>query len=131
MFGASPQPTEATANTVTPSRNILLLPNRSPSEPPTRIKAPRNNPYASTTHCMSMTVPPRLFCSAGKATFTTVLSMNAMLDPSIAAARIHGPELLVHGMAACPDSITAWSHGGFIKSHKSQRLLILYAPGVL
>src|SRR6266446_923496 len=88
MFGARPQPTEATAKTVTPTRNILLRPNRSPNEPPTRINAPRNNPYASTTHWMSMTVPPRLLCSAGKATFTTVLSMNAMLDPSIAAARI-------------------------------------------
>jgi len=41
--------------------------------------------------------------------------MNAMLDPSIAAARIHGSALFAHGLAVSVDSMTAWSHGGFIK----------------
>src|SRR5712692_3364691 len=59
MFGARPQPTEATAKTVTATRNTRLRPNRSPIDPPTRLKAPRSNPYASTTHWMSVTVPPR------------------------------------------------------------------------
>jgi hypothetical protein len=33
--------------------------------------------------------------------------MNAMLDPSIATARIHGSALLAHAVVAFPDSITA------------------------
>src|SRR3984893_14793111 len=114
MFGARPQPTEATAKTITPTRNIRLRPNRSPSEPPTRINAPRSNPYASTTHWMSVTVPRRLDWSAGSATLTTVLSIKAMLEPRIVTARIHGPASDVQGTVAYPDSIAASSHGGFI-----------------
>ena len=45
---------------------------------------------------------------AGRATFTTVLSINAMLDARIAAARIHGSASFAHGLTVCPDSIAAW-----------------------
>ena len=57
-------------------------------EPPTRINALRKSAYPSITHCISVTVPPRLDWSAGSATFTTVLSTNAMLEPRIATIRI-------------------------------------------
>src|SRR4051812_42355419 len=63
------------------------------------------------THWTSMTVAFRLACSAGKATLTTVPSMNAMLEPRIVAARIQGPEVLGQGAAALPDRMTPSSHG--------------------
>jgi hypothetical protein len=37
--------------------------------------------------------------------------MNAILDPRIVAARIHGPDALAQGAAAALDSITPSSHG--------------------
>ena len=42
MFPARAQATEATANTVTPNRNIRLRPNTSPKAPPVRINALSN-----------------------------------------------------------------------------------------
>src|SRR6266404_250803 len=51
------------------------------------MSAARKRAYDSTTHC----APETVACSAcwilGKATFTTVPSMKAMLEPRIAAAR--------------------------------------------
>ena len=44
MLEASPQPAEAMANKVTPSRNIRLRPNRSPMAPPAKINALRKSP---------------------------------------------------------------------------------------
>jgi hypothetical protein len=41
MFGASPHSSDATANQLTPTRKIRLRPNRSPSDPPSRISAAR------------------------------------------------------------------------------------------
>ncbi len=43
------------------------------------------------THCTCASVAPSAVCSAGSATFTTVPSMNAMLEPRMVAARIHAP----------------------------------------
>jgi hypothetical protein len=40
--------------------------------------------------------------------------MNAMLEPRIVAARIHGFDLSAHGPASVPDRITASSHGCLI-----------------
>src|SRR5271168_437188 len=92
MLDAPPHQADAAAKTQTPKRNIRRRPNVSPSEPPTRINEPSSSKYASTTHCKSATVAPKLLCKAGSATFTTVLSINAMLDASIVATRIHGFE---------------------------------------
>src|SRR5580704_14245641 len=97
MLVASPQPAEAAAKITTPSKNTNRRPKRSPNEPPTRISAARNNPYDSTTHCRSTTVARKFACSAGNATFTTVLSINAKLDPSIVATRIHVRASAAHG----------------------------------
>ena len=41
MFGASPHSAEASANQTVPIRNTFRLPNRSPSEPPSRISPAR------------------------------------------------------------------------------------------
>src|SRR5438445_13627409 len=49
-------------------------------------------------------------CSAGSATFTTVPSMNAMLDPRIVAANAHAPRP-AQEESVLPANITAWSHG--------------------
>src|SRR5258706_8892282 len=42
------------------------------------------------THCASTMLAFNSFCSAGNATFTTVPSINAMLEAITVAARIHG-----------------------------------------
>src|SRR5216683_2873832 len=116
MFEAKPQAIEAAAKIPTPTRNIDRRPNKSPKEPPTRIKAPKNNPYDSTTHCTPTTVAWRLAWSAGRATLTTVLSIKAMLEPRIVAARIQRPARAAHGTSAFTDRTTASPHGGFMKA---------------
>src|SRR5579863_2690159 len=116
MFEARPQPAEATAKIPTPTTKIRRRPNRSPSEPPTRINAPRNRPYDSTTHCTSTTVALKLACIAGRATFTTVLSMNAMLEPRIVAARTHGFALSSHPPPRLPDRKVTTSQGVLIET---------------
>ena len=45
-------------------------------------------------------VAPRLFCMVGSAAVTAVSSMNAMLDPRIVAARIHGAAFGAQGESA-------------------------------
>src|SRR5260221_10146572 len=50
-------------------------------------------------------------CSAGRATFTTVPSIKAMLEPSMVAARIQGP-LVIPGRSHAPARIAASSQGG-------------------
>src|SRR5215831_6033026 len=109
------QPIEANANRPVPRRKTRRRPTESPSAPPTRISADRNKPYDSTTHCTSTRVALRLDCSAGKATFTTVPSMNAMLEPRMVAARIQGDDSARHGLLQSPVRITASSHGCFMK----------------
>src|SRR5439155_8643782 len=56
-------------------------------------------------------VARRLDWSAGSATFTTVPSINAMLEPMIVAARIQGP-LVVACRSHEPARIAASSQGG-------------------
>src|SRR5271155_2567879 len=114
MFGDKPQHTDAIAKTVTPIRKARRRPNKSPMEPPTRMSAPRSRPYDSITHCASITVAPRLDWRAGNATFTIVLSMKAMLDARIAAARIHVPAAGWPGATEGPDRIASSSQGGLI-----------------
>ena len=46
----SAQPADASVNMHSPARKTRLRPNRSPSVPPTRIKAASTNVYAPTTH---------------------------------------------------------------------------------
>src|SRR5205823_2894576 len=86
---ARPHRTDAAVNSRTPKRNTRFRPNWSPSDPPARIRAPRNNAYASMTHCTSVIVAWRSACSAGSATLTTVASTNVMLEPTIVAASVH------------------------------------------
>src|SRR5437660_8695524 len=112
MLCASPQPMDDNTKTPIPARKTRLRPNKSPSAPPTRINAPKKSPYDSTTHCTSTTVAPRLCCSAGRATLTTVLSINAMLEARIVAVRIHGPASSVQGTVATVEPVTADSSQG-------------------
>jgi hypothetical protein len=46
--------------------------------------------------------------------------MNAMLDPRMAAARIHLPALGSQGAATLVDRIAASSHGGFMTAMDDQ-----------
>src|SRR5436309_9168287 len=94
---ARPHHTDAVANSATPITNTRRRPNRSPAAPPTSNSAARNNAYDSTTHCTSTRFAESSRCNAGSATFTTVPSMNAMLEAMIVAARIHGEALGAEG----------------------------------
>src|SRR6266581_5332489 len=70
---------------------------------------------------MSAMVARRSACRAGRATFTTVPSMNAMLEPRMVAARIQGPFVVAwrsHGLAR----IAASSQGGLAM------LAMIYCP---
>src|SRR5260370_18764152 len=126
MLAARPHAADAITNTTTPARNMRRRPNRSPIEPHSRISALRNSAYDSITHCTSITVPPRLLWRAGRATFTTVLSMKAMLDPRIVTTRIHGSAAFAQSARGLPDSITAWSQGGFIDSFAKKGPLLTF-----
>jgi hypothetical protein len=67
-----------------------------------------------------MTVALKVACRAGSATFTTVLSMNAMLVPRIAAARIHGPDCGAQGVSVAPERMADSSQGGFMQELRMQ-----------
>ena len=54
--GAKPQTTDAAVNETTPNEKHSPRPSWSPSEPPTRMSAPRKSAYASTTHWTSVIV---------------------------------------------------------------------------
>jgi len=51
-------------------------------------------------------------CSTGSATFTTVLSINAMLEPIMVETSIQGASFLTHGEVPGAYLITPSSHGG-------------------
>src|SRR6185295_8625559 len=85
----------------------------SPSAPPVRSSAASRSAYDSTTHWTSRSVACRDVWIAGSATFTTVPSMNAMLEPRIAAARTHEP-LPAPGRWEGPARIAASSHGDLV-----------------
>src|SRR5258708_7321741 len=87
ILGASPHATEPAVNTATPIAKMRLRPNRSPRAPPVSMSEATKSVYASTTHCTSEMVAPIVACRAGSAMFTTVPSMNAMLEPRMVAAR--------------------------------------------
>ena len=89
--GAMPQQAEARANQTTPTMKIFLRPNRSPSDPPSRMKAARVIEYPVTTHCK---VPIWLWNErpmAGRAMPTTVESRVAMPEPRTVAAMTQRP----------------------------------------
>src|SRR5213596_1797915 len=63
------------------------------------------------THCTSTIVAFRFACRAGNATFTTVPSMNAMLEARVVAASTQRPARFEQGAAAGRERITLSSHG--------------------
>ena len=69
--------------------------------------------YDSTTHCTSAIVASRLAWSAGRATFTTVPSMNVMPEPMIVTVSTHGTARLGQGPREARAWITPSSQGGF------------------
>src|SRR6266446_8172497 len=69
------------------------------------------------THCTSTAVALRLVCSAGSATFTTVPSMNAMLEARMVAARTQRPRALEHVDPGGCDRIRFSSHGSRTIAH--------------
>src|SRR6266568_2525628 len=64
------------------------------------------------THWTSTRLALSSRCSAGRATFTTVPSMNAMLEARIVAARIHGAVVGAHGVGHGAARMTPASEGG-------------------
>src|SRR5579885_1092086 len=65
------------------------------------------------THCAPPMPTPKSFCSAGRMTFATVPSMNAMLEATTVAARIQGALFFAQGAVQGADRMTPWSHGDF------------------
>src|ERR1700679_2669459 len=122
MSGDKPHHMDAIVKTITPIRNARRRPNKSPIEPPTRMSAPRSKPYDSITHCASITVAPRLDWRAGNATFTIVLSMKAMLDARMAAARIHVPAAGGLSAAEGPDRMASSSQGCLMVANDDQAI---------
>ena len=90
-FGARPHSSEAAANQVTPIRNTRRRPNRSPSEPPSRISEARLSEYPLTVHCKEAAEAWKSVPMCGSATFTTVMSMNVSAEPSTVASSTHRP----------------------------------------
>src|SRR6266702_8711141 len=84
--GDKPHQIDAKVNNAMPQRKVLLSPNRSPNNPPISNSEEMKSAYASTTHCACAPVAASEVCRLGSATFTTVPSMNSMLDPRIVAA---------------------------------------------
>src|ERR1700690_3508543 len=65
---------------------------------------------------MSTTVACKLVWSAGSATFTTVLSMKARLDPRMVAASTQRLAAAVHGTPPFADLTTASSQGALMQA---------------
>jgi hypothetical protein len=69
----------------------------------TRAKAPY-------THCASLALASRSACTAGRATFNTVLSRKAIPEPRDAAAITQGREEGWHGAEVRVPRMTPTSH---------------------
>src|SRR5215218_2860578 len=76
------------------------------------MRADKNRAYDSTIHCASTAVAPSRSCICGRATFVTVLSIKAIADPMMVAARIQGPDRGEQGASAFPERMTPTSQGG-------------------
>src|SRR5437764_11998998 len=63
-------------------------------------------------HWACAAVAPRSRCSAGSATLTTVPSMNAMLEPRMAASSVHRRAAAVHGDDSASPAVSPSSQGG-------------------
>jgi hypothetical protein len=91
--GAKPHTTDALAKMITPNRKLFLRPYRSPKDPPKSNSEDNDKAYASTIHCSDAPDAWNADCKAGSATLMTVPSMNAMLEPKIAAVSTHAPSV--------------------------------------
>ena len=94
------QAADASANMPTPIAKMRRRPKWSPNAPPTSSSAANNKAYDSTTHCAWKAVARKSRWMAGKATLTTVPSMKAMLEPTMAAASTQGREACGYGVVA-------------------------------
>src|SRR3954452_8495808 len=91
-LGATPHSNDASANQVVPMTKIRRLPNRSPREPPRRIRLASESKYPLVIHCSCERLASRSLPMVRRATLTTVPSRNAIPDPSAAAAITARPE---------------------------------------
>src|SRR5207253_10394741 len=66
------------------------------------------------THCTSTMLAFRFVCSAGNATFTTVLSINAMLEARVVATSTQRPASFEQGALAKRERITLSLQGSWI-----------------
>ena len=109
--GAIPHSSEAIANHTVPITNSRRRPNRSPSEPPSRISEASNSRYPLLIHCSSAKEASRSSPMVRSATLTTVPSRRVRPDPRLAAATTHRPVDVPSGLpAALPHSrLSAYS----------------------
>src|SRR5947207_150350 len=66
------------------------------------------------THCTSTMLAFRFVCSAGNATFTTVLSIKAMLEARVVATSTQRPASFEQGALAKRERITLSLQGSWI-----------------
>src|SRR4029450_8942306 len=66
------------------------------------------------THCTPPIVAFRFVCSAGNATFTTVLSIKAILEARVVATSTQRPASFEQGALAKRERITLSSQGSWI-----------------
>ena len=78
---------DVTPKPIRPAANTRLRPNRSDSDPASRMNDPSVTRYASTIHCCAEIPPPRFRRIAGSATLTTDISRNATKEPRMLASR--------------------------------------------
>ena len=87
---ATPANTDASVKTVTPARNTLLAPIRSPSRPANRSRPPKATRKAFTTQGSPVGLNPRSRWMVGSATFTTVpsrITMSWVADSTVRASQ--------------------------------------------
>jgi hypothetical protein len=88
-FGVSPHSSEAPANQQTPMTNTRRRPYRSLSEPPSSMSAASVSVYELIVHCRPAKSAPRSLPIRSSATFTTVASSMARLEPSTVVNKTH------------------------------------------
>src|SRR5580698_6648551 len=91
MPGAIAHPADVTANAKHPAANTVGRWNRSPSAPPSSIRAVKVSRYPLSTHCNPSTPRPKSRAIAGRATLTVVPSRKTAPEATIDATRIHLP----------------------------------------
>src|SRR5205085_8311175 len=104
------------ANTIAPTRNIFLRPNRSPMRPPVTVSAASVSEYAEMTHCNACSVVCNSRTSVDSDTLRSVVSM--MMIASASERTRSGAHFFMASNAKCRMQ-NAECHGCFCILHSA------------